>query len=1086
MLGQNMKENYLTNSDNQASVAIVPMGDASGAAVMIINKSKTTGYSYNLRLDNGALGTGGLQISVNAGINVTNFTGTIAATSTQMLVFCPNGTLLKRYTYTKANADARSGPKIEQLAPDCGPVCNNVPTINTPANVTFDAGIGVQNIALSGISDGDGCTQGVTITATSSNPAVAAVSGITYTSCNPTGSIAVNPLARGTATITVTATDGGEIDCPAAIKSVTFSVTVAQAINLPAIVEAEDFTTMSGIQTETTTDTGGGENIGYTDPGDYLDYLVNVPITGPYTIDFRVASAVATGAIELRNEAGTALATLAPGTTGGWQNWETKTVTATLTAGKQTLRIHYTGAGLNLNWFEVKSSDPILTSIVVTPATASVEEGSAVDFNAKGFDQSGNELPITPIWSVTGGGTITADGLFSATTAGGPFTVKAAVGTVSGNALVTVTPAPVYYPIPGIVQAENYDNMLGIQTQPTTDAGGGENVGWIEAGDWLTYLVDVAETGTYSVKFRVAGWAATGRIALQNSALNTLTAANIPNTGGYQVWATANGEANFTLNAGKQTIRILAVGAPWNFNYFEVSKVEEPVLTTITLTPATATIDKGQTQQFIAVGKDQFGVVMPITPTWSTDGGTVSASGLYSGTTAGNFIVTAMSGIVSGSATIVVKEIPVLTTITVTPATATIDKGQTQQFTAVGKDQFGVAMAITPTWSTTGGIVSTSGLYSGTTAGNFIVTASSGAVSGPAAITVNEIDAFAIPGIIEAEDYDGMFGIQTQPTTDTGGGENIGYVDAGDWLDYNVNVASAGAYNVSFRVASQLATGAFQLKAGAAVLATVAVPNTGGWQNWQTVTVPVTLAQGVQTLRIAATGAGLNINWMNFVVAPTAIKIEAESYTSMFGIQTETTTDAGGGLNVGWTEPGDWMNYTVNVPSTGAYTVNFRVASLVATGKIELRNAAGTALATLTQGSTGGWQTWVTRSATANLTAGSQTLRIYYTGAGLNINWFELVSTGLKSAGGFEESTGIATGKNLKVYPNPATSKVTIETDYSDILSVEVRSLTGAVLVSQPVTTNKTVLDISRLNKGLYLISLQGGAQSITRKLIVE
>lgn len=123
----------------------------------------------------------------------------------------------------------------------------------------------------------------------------------------------------------------------------------------------------------------------------------------------------------------------------------------------------------------------------------------------------------------------------------------------------------------------------------------------------------------------------------------------------------------------------------------------------------------------------------------------------------------------------------------------------------------------------------------------------------------------AIPGKIEAESYSAMNGIQTETTTDTGGGLNVGWIHVGDWLDYNVNVQSAGAYTVEYRVASNASTGQLQLQSGSTTLATTTVPNTGGWQNWQTVTASVTLSAGPQTLRIYASGYDFNINWINFV-----------------------------------------------------------------------------------------------------------------------------------------------------------------------------------------------------------------------------
>ena len=79
--------------------------------------------------------------------------------------------------------------------------------------------------------------------------------------------------------------------------------------------------------------------------------------------------------------------------------------------------------------------------------------------------------------------------------------------------------------------------------------------------------------------------------------------------------------------------------------------------------------------------------------TWSVSGGgTISTSGLFTaGSTAGGpFTVTATSGSVSGTASVTVTAPPVLTTITVSPASASVtDRTATQQFTATGLDQFG-------------------------------------------------------------------------------------------------------------------------------------------------------------------------------------------------------------------------------------------------------------------------------------------------------------------------------------------------------------------------------------------------------------
>ena len=124
-----------------------------------------------------------------------------------------------------------------------------------------------------------------------------------------------------------------------------------------------------------------------------------------------------------------------------------------------------------------------------------------------------------------------------------------------------------------------------------------------------------------------------------------------------------------------------------------------------------------------------------------------------------------------------------------------------------------------------------------------------------------------IPGIIQAESYVGMSGVQSQNTTDGGGGLNVGWIDLGDWMDYDVNAATAGTYTVGFRVATPYTGTSFQLRAeDGTVLATVKPANSGGFQTWETVVSTITLPAGFQTLRLySTTTSRWNINYMQFV-----------------------------------------------------------------------------------------------------------------------------------------------------------------------------------------------------------------------------
>jgi beta-glucanase (GH16 family) len=122
---------------------------------------------------------------------------------------------------------------------------------------------------------------------------------------------------------------------------------------------------------------------------------------------------------------------------------------------------------------------------------------------------------------------------------------------------------------------------------------------------------------------------------------------------------------------------------------------------------------------------------------------------------------------------------------------------------------------------------------------------------------------------IEAECYSNAFGIETESTSDTGGGENVGYIDASDSMTYSVNIPSSGNYRLDYRVASQSGSSpGFRVFVGDGYSDIFSVPATGGWQSWQTQQGRVVaLDASDYTIRFEAASAGMNINW--FSLTPT-------------------------------------------------------------------------------------------------------------------------------------------------------------------------------------------------------------------------
>ncbi len=123
---------------------------------------------------------------------------------------------------------------------------------------------------------------------------------------------------------------------------------------------------------------------------------------------------------------------------------------------------------------------------------------------------------------------------------------------------------------------------------------------------------------------------------------------------------------------------------------------------------------------------------------------------------------------------------------------------------------------------------------------------------------------------VEAESYTAMQGVQIADSSDGGSGKCVGYIDTGDWMAFPVvTIPFTGSYRVEYRVASPFGGGTLRLeKTGTPhVYGTVSIPNTGGWQNWQTVSHTVSLNAGSNAFVIAAVVGLWNINWFRITAA---------------------------------------------------------------------------------------------------------------------------------------------------------------------------------------------------------------------------
>jgi alpha-L-fucosidase len=159
-----------------------------------------------------------------------------------------------------------------------------------------------------------------------------------------------------------------------------------------------------------------------------------------------------------------------------------------------------------------------------------------------------------------------------------------------------------------------------------------------------------------------------------------------------------------------------------------------------------------------------------------------------------------------------------------------------------------------------------------------------------------------IPGRIQAEEYDnGGEGIalheanangnqggasyrndqvDIETTQDASGAYNVAYALNGEWLEYTVNVSSTGKFDLDLRMAADGTGKTLHVEMdGVNISGAISVPNTAGWQTWQTVTVPnLNLTQGQRVMRIVFDSDYMNLNWVEFKKSTITSIEEAAKY----------------------------------------------------------------------------------------------------------------------------------------------------------------------------------------------------------------
>jgi endonuclease/exonuclease/phosphatase family metal-dependent hydrolase len=238
----------------------------------------------------------------------------------------------------------------------------------------------------------------------------------------------------------------------------------------------------------------GGYNVGWTVPGEWLNYTVTVATAGSYNVTLR-AAAISSSSVQVI--LGGVSGTFVVPNTGGWQTWKTFTVPMTLAAGQQIMTLKIASGEVNVH--------SVTAAATATPPPTS------------------GPTPYT----------------------GMPFALPG-----------TVAAADFDNGGQGVAYSDTSSgNSGGAYRQSDVDLQrasiGGYNVGWTAPGEWLKYTVKVATAGSYHVTLRAAAISSSSVQVTLGGVSGTFA---VPNTGGWQAWKTFT--VPMTLAAGQQMMTL--------------------------------------------------------------------------------------------------------------------------------------------------------------------------------------------------------------------------------------------------------------------------------------------------------------------------------------------------------------------------------------------------------------------------------------------------------------------------------------------------------------------------------------------------
>ncbi len=412
--------------------------------------------------------------------------------------------------------------------------------------------------------------------------------------------------------------------------SLNVALTASVTPQVPGTIQAEDYTDASDstpgntggvyragdvdIQTCTDATTPNGQqcyNVGWTDTGEWLEYSVSIQNAGWYAFTMRATAANNNRKFHIELNGQNLSGTVTVPNTGGYGNWTDVPVPPIqLPAGNHALRIVIENGGFNFNYLKSVATTARVNNppsvAIDTPANGQSVSGNVVIDVAAPDDQTAPaDLDVEV--SIDGGSW--QDATWSSASnryeltwdasnaAPGQHTIAARATdskpqtTVAAPVTVTIE-EPVGLTIPGRIEIEDYttalDNTTGntgnvyrngdVDIQACSDPqspGACYNIGWTESGEWLAYDLTIQSAGYYAFTIRYATPSSGRSVRLELDNVAITNPILLPNSGGYQIWASATTEA-ISLPAGSHTLKLLIDSTNVNLNFIEASATTAP------------------------------------------------------------------------------------------------------------------------------------------------------------------------------------------------------------------------------------------------------------------------------------------------------------------------------------------------------------------------------------------------------------------------------------------------------------------------------------------------------------------------------